>query len=808
MTIKRLIFYFVFAIPISNVMGENMKYSIIPTPKLIETNKGSFKLKMGPVKFEGKDVEKLTYSFNKLSNSLAEINIKSNITNDKNAEISFIIVDINQLINIPKEFYDEAYILEITDKQVIIKSSAYKGIFYGVNSLIQLIERSNNNLPLCKITDYPDMHFRGVSDDISRGQVSTIDNFKKIIENIARYKMNTFMPYIEDVIELSGYPTIGVNRGALTKDEIKELHQFAAENFIEIIPIFQTLGHYENILTQPEFVKYAEFPGAASLDVSNPLIYPFLESMLKEVFELFPSEYINIGADESYDVGLGNSRPLAEKSSLAEIHLQHYLKVYDICKKYNKKVMMYSDILLNHPEIIEKLPKDIIPVDWHYRPETDYSSTAKFNNAGFKYIVSPTVWNFVTAFPANFNAFPNIKNITVSGIKNDAIGMINSNWGDYGAETFKELIYLGYAYSAACAWNIKDPNLDSFSLNYFTDFFNCENSGIAEVYTILGDQLNTVVWNDMWRHPALPSRTLGWYESNISRLTKNAWINNSVPVLNNLLNNAESNVKRNKDHLRILRFMVNLNKYFAFKTETQEIINQIINGKNVNKEECIKQIDLNISQLEDLQKEYKNIWITYYKPDNLNMIMDKFEFLKAFFAETKLAVNNNNLTSPIIPSKWIYYSTSKDSLQRKVSFTKEFNIEDDILSAKMQLLGDSYVSLIINGNFIGQIYARRSLSLIVDYRRILYKDIAKFLKKGKNIIEIEAENFNREPNAGLNFIAEIKTKLGANTIISDESWNVKPIDSNLEIKNAVSKDYPYTIVAPNFNTDRTSKIER
>jgi hypothetical protein len=98
--------------------------------------------------------------------------------------------------------------------------------------------------------------------------------------------------------------------------------------------------------------------------------------------------------------------------------------------------------------------------------------------------------------------------------------------------------------------------------------------------------------------------------------------------------------------------------------------------------------------------------------------MDKFEFLKAFFAETKLAVNNNNLTSPIIPSKWIYYSTSKDSLQRKVSFTKEFNIEDDILSAKMQLLGDSYVSLIINGNFIGQIYARRSLSLIVDYRRI------------------------------------------------------------------------------------------
>jgi len=530
--------------------------------------------------------------------------------------------------------------------------------------------------------------------------------------------------------------------------------------------------------------------------------------MLKQVFELFPSEYINIGADESYDVGLGNSKPLAEKSSLAEIHLQHYLKVYDICKKQNKKVMMYSDILLNHPEIIERLPKDIIPVDWHYRPERDYKSTVRFNKVGLNYIVSPTVWNFVTAFPINYNAFPNIKNITVSGIKNNSIGMINSNWGDYGAETFKELIYLGYAYSAACSWNINDPELDSFSLKYFTDFFNNDNSGISEVYHILSEQLNTIVWHEMWRHPALPVRTPGWYESNISRLTKNAWINNSIPILNNLLNSAETKVKRNNDHLKVLRFMVNLTKYFALKTETTDEINLLINGKSNDKENCIKLIDLNLTELKKLQNEYKDIWISYYKPDNLNMIMDKFDFLTAFFEETKLNINNNTLVIPVIPSKWIYYSTSKDSLQNKVTFTKEFDINDDITSAKMQLLGDSYVKLKINGNFIGQIYARRSLSLIVDYRRILYTDITKYLKTGKNIIEVETENFNKEPNAGLNFIAEIKTKSGINTLISDESWVAKPIESKMSSKNSVCKEYPYTVVAPNFNTDRTSKIER
>ncbi len=808
MTKLRFFVFILFFVFCTNYFGKEMKYVIIPKPQKIEVSEGVFSISKGTVQFNGDNTQKFTFSFNKLKNCLSEININPKIFDKDDSEIKFVIVKPEIMEDIPNNFLNESYILHIDKKGIEIKATDYKGIFYGVISLIQLIERSNNKLPYCKITDYPNMQIRGISDDISRGQVSKLENFKKIIENIARYKMNTYMPYIEDVIELSGYPTIGVNRGALTKEEIKELHKYAEENFVEIIPIFQTLGHYENILTQPEFVKYAEFKGAASLDVSNPDIYPFLESMLKEVFQLFTSEYINIGADESYDVGLGNSKHLAEKYSLAEIHLQHYLKVFDICKKYNKKVMMYSDILLNHKEIIERLPKEIIPVDWHYRPDYDYNSTEIFNNAGFKYIVSPSVWNFVTTFPTNFNAFPNIKYITLSGLKNNAIGMINSNWGDYGAETFKELIYLTYAYSAACAWNINDENLNSFPIYFFEDFFNVDNSGIAEVYHTLSEQLNTIVWHDLWRHPALPLRTPSWYESNISRLTKNEWINLSVPLLNNLINNANSKVKRNNDHLNILRFMTDLTGYFALKTNTQELINLILNNKSNEITKCILLIDQNLKELNKLKDEYKNIWVTYYKPDNLNMIMDKFDYLSAYFNETKIALQNNNLTSPVIPSKWIYYSTHKDSLQSSVKFKKEFNINDEIVNAKMQLLGDSYVKLYINGKFVDEIYARRSLSLLVDYRRIMYKDISNLLVKGNNVIEIEAYNYNKEPNAGLNFIAEINTKSNKNTIISDETWLVEAPNNNMGIKNAVGKDYPFTVIAPNFNTNRTSKIER
>ena len=149
-----------------------------------------------------------------------------------------------------------------------------------------------------------------------------------------------------------------------------------------------------------------------------------------------------MGADESYDVGLGASKYLVDESDIATVHANHYKKVYNICKKYGKTVLMYGDIILKHPEILSKIPKDIIVVDWHYRAESDYPSAKKFHNEGFKYYVSPASWNFLTPFPANINALPNIKYFIKSGLENNASGMINSNWGDYGAETFKRINFI------------------------------------------------------------------------------------------------------------------------------------------------------------------------------------------------------------------------------------------------------------------------------------------------------------------------------------------------------------------------------
>ena len=153
------------------------------------------------------------------------------------------------------------------------------------------------------------------------------------------------------------------------------------------------------------------------------------------------------------------------------------------------------------------------------------------------------------------------------------------------------------------------------------------------------------------------------------------------------------------------------------------------------------------------------------------------------------------------------------SYPARAEFSASFDLNKKPDQAFLQLLGDSYVQLFINGKFVDKVFARRSLSLLVEYKRIKFIDITPFLVKGKNSIGIIAESFNNKNGAGFNLIANIKSE-GKQIIIKtddSESASVKWVgreSSSDPWKEVVSKNYPFEVIAPNFNTKRTSWIER
>ena len=640
------LFIILLSLLITNILsGQTMNIPIVPTPKLIKSLDGDFLLKDNLKISVSNSTDENSYSVQLIQKTLKDFhNINSSIAGNGDIQISYIGNDEQD--HIINNLGDEGYLLRILNNKIELKGNSSKGIYYSVMSLIQMLEKAEGKLPCVEIIDWPDMKIRGISDDISRGQVSNLENFKKIISHVARYKMNTYMPYLEDMLEFEKYPTIGKDRGALTKNEVKEILDFAKKNFVEVIPIFQTLGHYENILSQEEFLKYAEFPGAASLNVSSDSTYVFLEDLLKEVFELFPSEYFHMGADESWDVGLGESKKLVDESNIAIVHANHYKKVYDICKKYNKKVMMYGDILLDHPEILSLIPKDIVIVDWHYRSDENYPSTKIIRDAGFNYLVSPSVWNFLSTFPANVNSLPNIQNIIKSGLENESLGMINSNWGDYGAETFKEFVLYNYAWSAQCSWDYAQSDLNKFNQDYFYDYFGIDDARLTNIYTTLSDPLNQIIWHEVWRHPMLNFKEPVSWEPNVSKAERINWNELTLPQVKNDIDILKSKVRKNAAHFDLLEFILQLNDWYKLKLKTQILIQNTLKENSIgNESEIANLIDENILALNSLKQNYSKLWLDYYKESNLNMIEDKFVRLISYFQEIKENLLSENILS-------------------------------------------------------------------------------------------------------------------------------------------------------------------
>lgn len=725
----------------------------------------------------------------------------------------------------------EGYFLDADANGVVIIAESEKGLFYGMMSLLQVLREEKKTIivPGMTIVDFPAQKIRGITDDISRGQISTVENFKKVIRFCARYKMNVYSPYIEDVFAFKNHPLIGKDRSPLTAAECKELDAYAKQYHVELIPIFETLGHWENILIRPEYAKYAEFPGAQTVNVSDEKVYAMLDEMIGEIAACFSSPYFNIAADESWDVGLGVNKERVKKSDLATVHAEHYKRIFDIVKKHGKKVMMYGDILLDQPAIMQKIPKDVVMVDWHYGANLDYTSPETFKAAGFPYVVSPAVWNFTGPFPNYIVTFLNIEHLNRDGYRNGSLGILCSNWNDFGGEALRELNYYGYAWNAQCAWNPEQTDQTEFDRLFFRDHFGTDAAGeLQTIYALLSSPANQYHWYELWRHPMLPNRDDMIWEKRLALVQRMQSIRSTMPLVRQLLTAVEAKGMKNADHLQYLSFIAQLNLWFASKIDAQEQIRLIVKDSLRSVEERGSAIaamcDNVTAELRTVRLEFEKVWMTTNRKHSLELLLQRYDRQTSYWNEVAArALSGDMNLDPSLQSQWIHHPKAqpgvKDSLQiPKSYFRRTFSGGKGIRSAKLQLLADSYAKLWVNGTLAGSVEARRSLSLTVENQRAKIFDITPFLNDSVNVIAVEVQNFQQNGTAMVNIAAEITSTDGSvRTMGTDPSWLVSdaaPAEWNTPRFAASSwqlaavRKYPTPIVAPNFATGRTSWYER
>ncbi|OIO00927.1 hypothetical protein AUJ67_05080 [Candidatus Desantisbacteria bacterium CG1_02_49_89] len=389
---------------------------------------------------------------------------------------------------------DEGYILEIVEDAnfVIISARHSTGLFYGLVTLRQLLDKSGQNktVTAAKIRDFPIVRYRGMSEDISRGQRPTVDYLKQMMDIFSYYKMNCFEPYIEVTFYFANHPDIGVGWGPLTAAEVQDISYYAKQRHVEFYPLFESLGHQANLLSLPAYNQYAEVPASPwSFAIANAGSYTLLDSLFGELCPAFnQSLFFFIGCDEAYDMGAGQSKELADQIGKDGIFIQHVNRLYDTLKGvYNETVILCMDAIIAHPQILTDsptLPLDTIIMNWEYNcsdsleDRTSYPNVDLIANSGRRQWMMPGISAWLRIFPNFRRGNKNIKSLTKYGMtKQNVDGMINTDWLDE-RDHMHGVGYYGRIFGAECAWSLDDiAKTYNESENYFGRRFSYQFFG-------------------------------------------------------------------------------------------------------------------------------------------------------------------------------------------------------------------------------------------------------------------------------------------------------------------------------------------
>ncbi|MGA7080437.1 MAG: beta-N-acetylhexosaminidase [Terriglobales bacterium] len=385
------------------------------------------------------------------------------------------------------DFEEQGYVIRVTESGIIVAANTAQGLFYGVQTLRQLARPEVPGekalaIPALVIRDWPSMEWRGVSDDISRGPIPTLDYLKTQIRTLAEYKINLVGFNMEHVFDFQTQPLVPPGQAALTAAEIKELVAYAGKYYITLLPEQQAFGHLHQFLKFEIYSDIAETPHGHVLTPTDPKTYDFIRQIYGEIVPLFPGPFFHIGADETIELGIGQTKALADQEGIGRVYLEHLQKVFEIMRPYHKQLMFWGDIAIKYPELLSTIPKDMIAVPWEYNPKPSYEDIiTPYTNAGLRVVVAPGAGNWCVIWPDFESAFMNIRNFVRDGQKHQAIGALNSTWNDDG-ESLLDMTWPALIFGAAASWQAGESSIDDFKNSYDWAFYrNDDDRTFAEV---------------------------------------------------------------------------------------------------------------------------------------------------------------------------------------------------------------------------------------------------------------------------------------------------------------------------------------
>ncbi len=362
---------------------------------------------------------------------------------------------------------------------------------YAESLLSQLLDQpEGGRVRAVRVRDEPDLAVRGYLLDVSRDRVPTRATLERFVGLLALARYNQFQLYVEHTFAHAGHDDVWRDASPLTADDLRWLDRLCAGHGIELVVNRNCFGHFERWLAHDAYRQRAEAP--EGVEVMPGLRFPpavlapnrdnadFALGLLREMLAEVSSSQVNIGCDETFELGRGASAAACAARGKGAVYLEHVRRLTEPLCADGYRVQLWADVLRRHPDLAATLPDAVVPLVWTYEapraaataPDLPVELAAVLHelgidldvSGGFTRAVRPLAeagvgfwvasgtssWNSLVG--RTTNAYPNQVDAVAVALGHGATGHLVTDWGDNGHHHPPSVSFGPLVHGGAVSW--------------------------------------------------------------------------------------------------------------------------------------------------------------------------------------------------------------------------------------------------------------------------------------------------------------------------------------------------------------------
>jgi hexosaminidase len=507
-------------------------YTVVPTPQKVSLDSEDFPIDEGWRLEIGRGVDREDIAAETLQEDLAtrfHLHISTRGAGREHAGIIRLeeapnSVNIGQATDRnSRALAEQAYRLDLKPHSIAVKANAPQGLFYGVQTLVQLVRAQGGKLwlPAGEIVDWPDLEMRIIYWDDAH-HLEHPEALKAALRQAAFYKINGFAIKLEGHFQYAHAAPI-VEPYALAPAELQELTDYGLRYHVQVIPYLDGPAHVAFILKHPEYAKLREFPESNyEFCATNPDTYQLLFGMYQDLLDANQgSKYFVLSTDEPYYVGLAKNDQCDEASrakelgSVGKLLAEFTTKTADYLHDRGRTVLFWGEYPLR-PEDIRALPSHLVNGET-YGLESD----PVYKAHGIRQMVYTSTEGEEMLFPNYYlqssgerlhprptgagrvSEMFNLISFTSARQQADLIGAFIAGWADMGLHP--EAFWLGYVTGPAAAWHPGSPDPAELMSSFYSLFYGPSGTNMGRLYQLMSEQAQ--FWEDSWETTPSNART-------------------------------------------------------------------------------------------------------------------------------------------------------------------------------------------------------------------------------------------------------------------------------------------------------------